>query len=91
MGAITSTGAFSTHNSNQSLLNTRRNKSFLHKGSVKRFEHSNLKLKLSKTSSSRAAKFKAWLRKDNAQERKIDLLILLVSVLIVKVGLMAIA
>ncbi len=90
MMTITSSGAFSTHSSNQSFLNTKRNKSFLYKGATRRFENTNLKLETSSVSTSRREKFKAWLRKDIAQERKTDVLMLVVSILIVKVALLVI-
>jgi len=90
MGAISSSGSFSTHSSNQSLLNTRRNKSFLYKGATRRFENTNLKLETVPVSTSRMNKFKSWLSADIAQERKTDILILVISVLLVKVALLVI-
>jgi len=91
MGAISSSGSFSTHSSNQSLLNTRRNKSFLYKGVTRRFENTNMKLETVPVSSSKMKKFKSWLSADIAQQRKTDVLILIISVLLVKVALLAIS
>ena len=90
MGAISSSGSFSTHSFNQSLLNTRKNKSFLYKGATRRFENTNLKLETVPVSASRMNKFKSWLSADITQERKKDILILVISVLLVKVALLVI-
>lgn len=91
MGAISSSGSFSTHSANQSFLNTRRNKSFLYKGATRRFENTNVKLESTPTSLSKMNKFKSWLLEDIAQERKTEILILVISVLLVQVVLLAIA
>lgn len=90
MAAITSSGAFSTHNSNQSFLNTRRNKGFLYKGAVRRFENTNLKFESVPVSDTKMTQFKVWLKDDIAQKRKTDALILVISVLLVKVALLVI-
>lgn len=90
MSAITSSGAFSTHSSNQSLLNTRRNKGFLYKGAVRRFENTNVQFESVPMSDTKKTQFQAWLKQDMAQKRKTDVLILVISVLIVKVALLVI-
>ncbi|MFY0592943.1 hypothetical protein [Roseivirga sp.] len=91
MIGVNSTGAFGTHNANQSLLNTRKGRPFLQSGAVRRFQNSNIELAIQEPSTSKREQFKSWLRKDNATERKISLLTLAVSLLAAKVLLLLIA
>ena len=90
MAAFTSSGAFSTLNYNQSLLNSKKNKSFLYKGATRRFKNSNVELALVPVSDAKKESFMAGLRQSITQDRKIDVLILAVSVLLTKLLLMAI-
>lgn len=90
MIVVNSSGSFSTLNANNSLLNSRKGRPFLSGGSIRRFQNSNMEVTVKEQSLTKKAQFKAWLKKDIAKERKVDLLILAVSVLLAKVLLMAI-
>ncbi|OEK04258.1 hypothetical protein [Roseivirga misakiensis] len=91
MIGVNSTGAFGTHNANQSLLNSRKGRPFLQGSAVRRFQNSDIELAIQEPSKSKRKQFKAWLKKDNAMERKISLLTLVVSFLAAKVILLLIA
>jgi len=91
MIAFNSSGSFSTHNANQSLLNSRKGRPFLSGGSVRRFQNSNVALAIKEQSPSKTAQFNAWLKEDIARENKVRLLTLVISVLVVKVLMLLIA
>lgn len=91
MIGVSSTGSFSTLSANKSLLNSRKGRPFLNGGSIHRFHNSDIEVSVKEQSLFKKAQFKAWLKQDIAQEKKVNFLILVISVLVVKVIMLSIA
>lgn len=91
MVASTSAGLFGNLGANQGRLNTRRGKSFLWRGAVRRMKGKALEDRVEHTSGSKLKELRAQLRTEAVQERQKHVLILVNSILLVALTLMIIA